>query len=98
MQNADGDAHVSGEIERRTLDLDLALVREAAEILGTDGISDTVHAALLAVVNRHKMELLMEYDFPGLTLESLEQARGLRMTRPIEDFAGDGLIDPITPL
>lgn len=81
-----------------TLDLDLALVHEATVILGTDGISDTVHAALLAVVNRHKMELLMEYDFPGLTLESLEQARGLRVTRPIENFVSAALIDPITPL
>ncbi|HEY8686498.1 MAG TPA: hypothetical protein VIO57_12900 [Chloroflexota bacterium] len=89
---------MSGEIERMTLYLDLALVREAAEILGTDGISDTVHAALLAVVNRHKTQQLLEYDFPGLTLESLEQARGLRAAAANENFAGDGLIDHRDPL
>ena len=69
-----------------TLNLDPGMVREAAEILGTDGITDTVHAALRAVVNRHKIEQLLDSDFPGLTLESLDQARSLRVPGPVEDL------------
>jgi hypothetical protein len=69
-----------------TLNLNLALVREAAEVLETEGITDTVHAALRAVVNRHKIEQLLDSDFPGLTLESLEQARSLRVPGPVEDL------------
>lgn len=89
---------MSGEKGRTTLDLDLALAREAAEILGTEGIADTVHAALRAVLNRHKVQQVLAYDFPGLTLESLEEVRGLRVTDSVENFGGDGSIDPITPL
>lgn len=68
-----------------TINLDLALLHEAAQILGTQGSTDTIHAALREVVNRQKRQLLLDYDFPGLTLESLEMARGLRTSASVED-------------
>ena len=64
--------------EHITLNLDLALAREAAEVLGTEGITDTVHAALRAVVKQHKLERLLEYEISGLTPEPLERARRAR--------------------
>jgi hypothetical protein len=74
------------QTKHTTLNLDLTLVREAGEILGTEGTTDTVHAALLEVVNRYKRQQLLEYDFPGLTPESLEAARGVRVSGPVEDL------------
>jgi hypothetical protein len=77
---------MAGQKRHTTLNLDLALIREAAEVMGTEGITATVHGALRAVVNRHKIEQLLDYDFPGLTLESLEQVRSLRVPGPVEDL------------
>jgi hypothetical protein len=71
-------------MKHTTLNLKLTLVREAGEILGTEGTTDTVHAALLEVENRHKSRRLLEYDCPGLTPESLETARSLCASGPIE--------------
>jgi hypothetical protein len=58
-----------------TLDLDTRLVREAAAVLGTERITDTVHAALAEVVARRKRAWLAAFPFPGLSPESLAAMR-----------------------
>jgi Arc/MetJ family transcription regulator len=65
------------------MNLDMALVREAQEVLGTTGVTETVHAALKDVVDRQRRRNLLDYDFPGLTLESLKELRRDR------SFGGD---------
>jgi len=72
-----------------TLDLDTQLVREAAAVLGTERITDTVHAALAEVVARRKRAWLAAFDFPGLSPESLaamRQPRGLDADTATEDI------------
>ncbi len=71
-----------------TLDLDARLVREAADVLGTERITDTVHAALAEVVARRKRAWLAAFDFPGLSPESLaamRQPRGFGADASTED-------------
>jgi hypothetical protein len=80
------DALVQKHTRYTPLNVDLTLVREAGEILGTEGTTDTIHAALLEVVNRYKRQQLLEYDFPGLTPESLKTARGAGDSGPVEDL------------
>jgi Arc/MetJ family transcription regulator len=45
------------------LHLDLDLVAQAREVLGSSGTTDTVHRALEDVVRREKLRRLAEYDF-----------------------------------
>lgn len=59
--------------KRVVVDLDIALVAEAASILGTRSNRATVEAALKDVVTRQRLRLL-DLD-PDLTLESLYQER-----------------------
>ena len=49
-----------------TLDLDRELLLEAAGVLGTTKTTDTIHAALRAVVARHRRRWLAERDFSEL--------------------------------
>lgn len=58
-----------------TLNLDDELLQEAQEILCTTGISETIHCALREIVNRERRRAVLEYDFRGLTPESLEEMR-----------------------
>lgn len=60
-----------------TLDLDQDLVREAASVLGTTRITDTVHAALSSVVRRRHREDLFEVP-TDLDLETLDAIRSHR--------------------
>jgi Arc/MetJ family transcription regulator len=57
-----------------TMDLDIDLVREAAEALGTKRTSETVHAALAEAVALRRRLRLLDLD-PDLTLEQLEADR-----------------------
>ena len=49
-----------------TLDLDRALLAEAAGVLGTTRTTDTVHAALRDVVARRHRRWLAQHDFSEL--------------------------------
>jgi Arc/MetJ family transcription regulator len=62
-------------VKRTSLNLDLDLVREAADALGTSRTTDTIHGALAEVVQRRRRRSLSKYEFPGLTLGSLEKMR-----------------------
>lgn len=62
-----------------TIDLDLHLVNEAKEALGTRRTSDTVHAALREAVRASQRRRLLQLE-TGLTLDDLDRARAWRTT------------------
>ena len=63
------------KIKRTNINLNADLVGAAAAVLGTARTTDTVHAALQAVVDRASRERLAERDFANLTPEVLEEIR-----------------------
>lgn len=65
-------------IKRTNINLDWELMREAAEALGTERITDTVHAALRETVARSRRRRLATRDLPDLTPESLTELRAPR--------------------
>ena len=65
-------------IKRTSLNLDLELVGEARDVLGSSGTTDTIHRALEEVVRREKLRRLSERTFDDLTPEALEQLRTTR--------------------
>jgi Arc/MetJ family transcription regulator len=68
-----------GSVRRRTsLNLDLDLVAEAREVLGTNGTTETVHRALAEVVRRERLRRLAEETFDDLTPEALTELRRWR--------------------
>lgn len=66
------------KIRRTNINLDTQLVDAAAAVLGTTRTTDTVHAALRAVIDRASRERLAERDFADLTPDALEQLRNPR--------------------
>jgi Arc/MetJ family transcription regulator len=50
-------------IKRTSLNLDMSLVDEAREVLGTSGTTETVHKALAEVVRRNKLQQLAAWTF-----------------------------------
>ena len=69
------DMHV---VKRTSLNLDLDLVAQAREVLGSNGTTDTVHRALEEVVRQEKLRWLAERDFSELTPEKLRKLRATR--------------------
>jgi Arc/MetJ family transcription regulator len=65
-------------VKRTSLNLDLDLVAEAREVLGSNGTTDTVHRALEEVVRQQKLRWLAEQDFSELTPEVLDRLRATR--------------------
>ncbi len=65
-------------IRRTNINLDAELLDAAATVLGTARTTDTVHAALRAVVDRAARERLAQRDFADLTPFALEQLRRQR--------------------
>lgn len=63
------------KIKRTNINLDTGLVDAAAAVLGTARTTDTVHAALRAVIDRAARERLAQRDFGDLTPDVLEQLR-----------------------
>jgi Arc/MetJ family transcription regulator len=63
-------------VKRTSLNLDLDLVAEAREVLGSNGTTDTVHRALEDVVRREKLRRLAEYDFSEYDEEARREAWG----------------------
>lgn len=56
-----------------TLNVDLDLLREAQQELGTTEKTETIHRALEEAINLRRRQRLAERPLPGLTLESLAQ-------------------------
>ena len=62
-------------VRRTNINLDMDLVDQAAEALGTRRTTDTVHEALREVIARARRTRLARRDFEDLTPESLEAMR-----------------------
>ena len=69
------DMHV---VKRTSLNLDLDLVAQAREVLGSNGTTETVHRALEEIVRQEKLRWLADRDFSELTPEVLERLRATR--------------------
>ena len=57
------------------MNVDLDLVKEAQEVLGTNGTTETVHAALREIVRRRRLERLLKHDFSNLDVEEIRRSR-----------------------
>jgi predicted nucleic acid-binding protein/Arc/MetJ family transcription regulator len=66
------------KIRRTNINLDRGLVDAAAAVLGTTRTTDTVHAALRAVIGRAARVRLTEREFADFTPDVLEQLRRRR--------------------
>jgi Arc/MetJ family transcription regulator len=65
-----------------TIDLDMVLVGEAAVVLETKRVTETVHAALQRVVDAERRLRLLELD-PALSLDDLVADRRGRFDKSI---------------
>ena len=63
------------DVKRTSMNIDRDLVREAAEVLGTVGTTETVREALREVVRIRLRAQLMASDFPVPTFEELRRMR-----------------------
>jgi len=64
--------------KRTSLNLDVDLVAEARDVLGTNGTTETVHRALEAVIRREHLRRLTQRTFEDLTPEALDELRRWR--------------------
>lgn len=69
------EVYASGVVKRTNINLDMELVQHAAQALGTQRTTDTVHEALRDVIARARRTRLAQRDFEDLTPESLEAMR-----------------------
>ena len=63
-------------VKRTSLNLDLDLVAQAREVLGSNGTTDTVHRALEEVVRREKLAWLAQRDFSAYDDDARRQFWG----------------------
>ena len=63
-------------VKRTSLNLDLDLVGKARDVLGSNGMTDTIHRALEEVVRQEKLRKLAEYDFSEYDAEERRRAWG----------------------
>jgi hypothetical protein len=66
--------HIVADVIRTSMNLDRDKVRAAADVLGTTGTTETVHAALDEVVAIRSRRRIFKY-FPPTTLEELHRWR-----------------------
>ena len=71
-----------------TMDLDADLVAEAANVLGTTKIVDTVHAALTEVVRARRRLRIADFR-PALDLDDLAAMRSHRFAEAKEPYGTD---------
>lgn len=57
------------------MNVDTSLVSRAANILGTQGTTETVHAAMEDVVRRARLKRLAARDLPDLTPQTVADMR-----------------------
>ena len=69
------EVYAAGVVKRTNINLDMDLVHQAAQALGTQRTTDTVHEALRDVIARARRTRLAQRDFEDLTPESLEAMR-----------------------
>ena len=69
------EVYAPSVVKRTNINLDMDLVQQAAQALGTRRTTDTVHEALRDVIARARRTRLAQRDFEDLTPESLEAMR-----------------------
>jgi len=62
-------------VKRTSLNLDVDLVAQAREVLGSNGTTETIHRALEDVVRRERLRRLAAEPFEDLTPEALAELR-----------------------
>jgi len=62
-------------VKRTSLNLDVDLVAQAREVLGSNGTTDTIHRALEDVVRRERLRRLAAEPFEDLTPKALAELR-----------------------
>jgi Arc/MetJ family transcription regulator len=72
------DAYDPVMVKRTSLNLEIELVAQAREVLGTNGTTDTIHRALEDVVRRERLRALAGEHFDDLTPEALDELRATR--------------------
>lgn len=77
--------HTVPNVKRTTINLDQDLVRDAAEVLGTARMTDTIHAAMSEIVRRRRLEEVTKLEFPDLTLEGIKEMRKPRTFDHLRD-------------
>lgn len=77
--------HTMARVKRTTINLDLDLLDEAADALGTSRMTDTVHAAMSDVVRRQKLQAVTELEFPDLDWETVKKMRRPRTFDHLRD-------------
>ena len=77
IESDSGSAYDHAMRKHTTIDLDMKLVREAGEVLGTRKVTETVHAALDEVVRRRQRLALLDF-VPAIELADLDQMRAHR--------------------
>ena len=70
--------YAAAVVKRTNINLDMDLVQQAAQELGTRRTTDTVHEALRDVIARGHRTRLAQRDFEDLTPESLDALRRAR--------------------
>lgn len=82
------DSHIFRPMRKRTtIDLDVDLVRQAAEALGTTRTTDTIHAALSDVICR-RLRMEIAGLRPALNLDDLDAMRAHRFAERIAAITG----------
>jgi hypothetical protein len=66
--------HTMADVNRTSMNLDRDKVRAAADVLGTAGTTETVHAALDEVVAVRSRQKIFRY-FPPTTISELNRWR-----------------------
>lgn len=77
------DRYVETPRHRTTMNLPVALLREAEEAVGSTSATETVVIALRELVARRHRQQLLALDLPDLTPESVAAIRRLRF--PVTD-------------
>jgi Arc/MetJ family transcription regulator len=68
-------------IKRTSLNLDMSLVDEAREVLGTNGTTETVHKALAEAVRHDKLRQLAAWEF-SMSNEEIEASEAEELAEP----------------
>ncbi|MBA2316129.1 MAG: type II toxin-antitoxin system VapB family antitoxin [Chloroflexi bacterium] len=71
-----------------TIDVDMDLVREAGDALGTKRMTDTIHAALDDVVRRRRRMALLDFR-PAIDLGDLDAMRAHRFAESEAPYEPD---------
>jgi Arc/MetJ family transcription regulator len=71
--------------KRTSLNLDMSLVEEAREVLGTRGTTETVNKALAEVVQQDKLRQLAAWEF-GMSNDEIEAAETKELAETFPDL------------